>query len=487
MDYGTLRVTTPDGQVREYPITMASVVVGRSEGTGVVIDHVSVSRRHALLHLSDEGLAIEDLGSANGSFIGSQRIAANTKTKVDDGQSIRFGDVEAHFLSPNSTQAQDVSAAGRGPAGDDSQGTIGVSLASPASPVAVGQATTATVVVQNRGAVVDQLTISVVDLPASWVRISRPTISLVAGARDEVTIVIQPPRSPESTAGEHPFSVAVVSGENGREVRVLGTCTILPFDGFTASLQQQGGGYQVAIENQGNATMTYALSVTSDADNITSKLDRDSVELAPGGTIAIPLEVAAKGRPLVGPIQVRQFRVHVKPARGTNPEATSDGQVTVKPPLRYWKVPVAALLLLVLFGGGGYGYAKKCGDNGWPGCSSNNSKAASPSPTVAGGATAQIASPTAKPTGLSNGATAVVVNSPAGSCLRVRQGHTRVASDPQSKVLGELCNDKKVKITSDKVEAEDFVWWSIDDGAGLKGWAAEKQISTGEVYLQLSQ
>ena len=170
MDYGTLRVTTPDGQVREYPLDVATVVVGRSDGNGVVIDHVSVSRRHAQLHLTAEGVAVEDLGSANGTFVGSQRIAANTVTKVEEGQSIRFGDVESHFLLPNAAGTQDSQMASQGAGGGDTQGTIGVSLASPASPVAVGQATTATVVVQNRGNSVDQLSISVVDLPASWVR-----------------------------------------------------------------------------------------------------------------------------------------------------------------------------------------------------------------------------------------------------------------------------------------------------------------------------
>ena len=270
---------------------------------------------------------------------------------------------------------------------------------------------------------------------------------------------------------------------------MLGTCTILPFDAFTASLQQHGGGYNVAIDNQGNSTMTYALSVTSDKNDIDAKLDRESVELAPGGTIAVPLAVAAKGRPLVGEVQMRQFRVHVKPARGTTPEATSDGQVAVRPPLRYWKVPVAAILLLALFGGGAYTYAKKCGDNGWPGCSSNdNAKAAPPaSATPGGAATAAVVSPTAAPTGLRNGVTAVVVNSPTGSCLFVRQFHTRVATDPQSTKLGEICDGTKVKITSDKVEAEGFVWWSVDNGAGLKGWSAEKATTGGEVYLQLSQ
>ncbi len=485
MDYGTLRVTTPDGQVREYPIEVASVVVGRADGNGVTIDHVSVSRRHAQLQLSEEGLSVEDLGSANGTFIGSQRLAANTLTKVEGGQAIRFGDVEAHFLSPN--EARDTRVAAGGGAAAEGQGTIAVSLASPASPVAVGQATTATVVVQNRGTSVDEITLSVIDLPANWVRISRPTLSLVAGARDEITIVIQPPRSPESVAGEHPFSVSVVSGDTGREVRVLGTCTILPFDNFSSSMQASGKDYKVTIENQGNSTMTYALSVTSTDDKVNTKLDRESVELGPGASTTVPLSVSSK-RPWFGAAQMRQFRVHVKPVRGANPEQTADGQIVVRPPFRQWRIPVTAMAALALLGVGGFAYVQApC--RTVIGCASKAKTDFSKTPVAGGTPTSPAAAAsTPTPAGLRNGVTAVVVNSAApNNCLNVRAFHTRVATDPQSKSLGTICDGTKVKIVSDSVETEGFVWWTIDTGTGLTGWAAEKATTGGDSWLVLSQ
>lgn len=59
MDYGTLRVATPDGQIREYPITTPSVVIGRADGNQVVIDHVSVSRRHASMVIESGRVTID--------------------------------------------------------------------------------------------------------------------------------------------------------------------------------------------------------------------------------------------------------------------------------------------------------------------------------------------------------------------------------------------------------------------------------------------
>ncbi len=51
--------------------TTGSVTLGREEGNAVCIDHPSVSRQHAVLHLAP--LVIEDLGAANGTCVRDSR------------------------------------------------------------------------------------------------------------------------------------------------------------------------------------------------------------------------------------------------------------------------------------------------------------------------------------------------------------------------------------------------------------------------------
>ena len=219
-----------------------------------------------------------------------------------------------------------------------------------------------------------------------------------------------------------------------------------------------------------------------------AKLDRESVELAPGASTTVPLSVSPKGRPRVGAAQMRQFRVHVKPARGAMPEATADGQVVVRPPFRQWRIPVTAMALLALLGVGGFAYVQApC--RSVIGCASKAKVELSKTAPAGSTPTAPAAAATTPtPAGLRNGVTAVVVNSAApNNCLNVRQNHTRVATDPTSKSLGTICDGTKVKIVSDKVEAEGFVWWTIDNGAGLTGWAAERATSGGDAFLVLSQ
>jgi pSer/pThr/pTyr-binding forkhead associated (FHA) protein len=50
-----------------------------------------VSRRHALLSLHNGHCILEDLSSANGTFVNNRRLAPNQPTSVNDGDEIKFG------------------------------------------------------------------------------------------------------------------------------------------------------------------------------------------------------------------------------------------------------------------------------------------------------------------------------------------------------------------------------------------------------------
>jgi transcriptional regulator with GAF, ATPase, and Fis domain len=68
----------------------ASVTIGRSAECEVRIDHSSVSRRHARLHVG-ESIAVEDLGSANGTSVGGTRLAPGSTVEWVPGEIVLIG------------------------------------------------------------------------------------------------------------------------------------------------------------------------------------------------------------------------------------------------------------------------------------------------------------------------------------------------------------------------------------------------------------
>ena len=57
--------------------------VGRHPYSDIALDHITVSRRHCLIHLDSTGLSLEDLGSTNGSYV-NDRLVEETSLHAGD-------------------------------------------------------------------------------------------------------------------------------------------------------------------------------------------------------------------------------------------------------------------------------------------------------------------------------------------------------------------------------------------------------------------
>src|SRR5437899_981069 len=68
--------------------TNAALVIGRTDEADLAIADQKLSRRHACITTTAEGVAIEDLGSRNGTFVNSQRIQ---KARLKPGDRILIG------------------------------------------------------------------------------------------------------------------------------------------------------------------------------------------------------------------------------------------------------------------------------------------------------------------------------------------------------------------------------------------------------------
>ena len=83
-----LRLVPSQGAATPVEIVQDKVVVGREPTCDLVVSDGSVSRRHATIERRGGGWAIVDQGSANGTFLDSQRV---TEVELRNGQELRFG------------------------------------------------------------------------------------------------------------------------------------------------------------------------------------------------------------------------------------------------------------------------------------------------------------------------------------------------------------------------------------------------------------
>lgn len=79
----------------EFELAAGTYGVGRSGENAIVLDDISVSRRHARITVDGETVWLEDLGSSGGTTAGGERLAARIRREIRPGDTIRFGAVEA--------------------------------------------------------------------------------------------------------------------------------------------------------------------------------------------------------------------------------------------------------------------------------------------------------------------------------------------------------------------------------------------------------
>jgi membrane associated rhomboid family serine protease/pSer/pThr/pTyr-binding forkhead associated (FHA) protein len=103
-----LQIEKSDGQVKEFELQLDRVVIGRSPDADVVVPDSRVSRHHAVLQRNPTGQwELQDLGSRNKTFIGTQAISSQV---LHNGDVLSIGGVHACFLEKISSAGSSIRA-----------------------------------------------------------------------------------------------------------------------------------------------------------------------------------------------------------------------------------------------------------------------------------------------------------------------------------------------------------------------------------------
>ncbi len=101
-----------DGPLRgqRFEVDSGEVSIGRDDTDVIIEDDTEVSRSHAVVRPTADGLEIEDQGSTNGTFVNEQQISGSHR--LSNGDTVRVGqtrfDVEAEDDDPNKTSVSGI-------------------------------------------------------------------------------------------------------------------------------------------------------------------------------------------------------------------------------------------------------------------------------------------------------------------------------------------------------------------------------------------
>jgi hypothetical protein len=91
-------------QATDLEMPIGEFVIGRSSACNLALDDALVSRRHAIIHVTDDTVTVEDLGSRNGVLVNGERIAGKRQVRHLDrvtigGQDLVVIEIDARRAS----------------------------------------------------------------------------------------------------------------------------------------------------------------------------------------------------------------------------------------------------------------------------------------------------------------------------------------------------------------------------------------------------
>jgi diguanylate cyclase (GGDEF)-like protein len=96
----------PTGYVgRQFPLTAAEIIIGRSVESQIFIDDKSVSRSHARLNVAGMDVVLMDLGSSNKTVVNGASLNPMTPYRLKNNDQIKTGNVIFKFLEKGNIEA----------------------------------------------------------------------------------------------------------------------------------------------------------------------------------------------------------------------------------------------------------------------------------------------------------------------------------------------------------------------------------------------
>ena len=105
-------VSLPDGSAATHELVDATITVGRLADNALQIEDASVSSHHAELTIGEGGdYVLTDIGSTNGTLLNGKELAEGQGERLQAGDKLVFGNIDASYESENPAEARAMPAA----------------------------------------------------------------------------------------------------------------------------------------------------------------------------------------------------------------------------------------------------------------------------------------------------------------------------------------------------------------------------------------
>ncbi|WP_436738192.1 COG1470 family protein [Streptomyces sp. BBFR102] len=235
--------------------------------------------------------------------------------------------------------------------------TTWTSLEPASTTVDPGSSTTVRLRLRNTGDVVDEYRFEAVGDVAPYVSVEPPSLRLFPGTTGVVELTFAPPRTPDATAGPHPYGVRVLPTENLEATTVAeGNITFTTFTEIRAELVPQTvkgrfrGRPRLAVDNLGNTVLTASIAGGDTAsDDLSYELVPANVQIQPGRAAFVDATLKPRQITWVGSKQDRPYELAVRRA-GFEPLKVN-GTFTQRGLLPLWMMTTLSLLLALTITG----------------------------------------------------------------------------------------------------------------------------------------
>ena len=352
------------------------LTIGRGGDQDIVLDSQKVSRRHARIeHGFENTYRLIDIGSTNGTWLGSWRLVPNVAEIWETSETVRIGDywlrietaevmraaapqvlpeAEGEEYSTDSGDQQPRIAVPEEQPPAPGQDKIGLTVNTTNVHVTPGSSATLAVEVVNQSNLVDHFKVEAHGLPSHWVTQPAEPLYLLPHNRDTASITFHPPLNSASSAGEHAFEVRVTArAQDIYSVATQGAVTVEPVRSFTAELQPERvrgkGVTELALTNTGNTPAVYTVNARDREQAIRFNVSGKQYTLPPGYTERVPIRLSPKKRPFLGTTQILPFEVNITPVaqeESSGPKVQR-GELAARPLFPLWLL-IGLILLLAL-------------------------------------------------------------------------------------------------------------------------------------------